>query len=153
MYGFAYDSFGRQTATFLGSTDTLSVRTLSENTYSGKNLVCQTYNNDNYVTFSYDTLDRIGEKGYDGAVAAKYSYDVNGNLSAVRDFTAGVKNAYTYDMAGRLVESYEKSSSTGKTNVATAWKYTNKNTLASISSRIQSIAYDPYNQPYSTYYI
>lgn len=97
-YAFTYDAFGRRTGVKIGS------RLLSATEYSGTLVSKQTYGSGNYITYSYDNLDRITEKKYnnDSTTAAGYMYGANGLLSMFTDRLKNTNTRYTYDLADRV---------------------------------------------------
>ena len=98
-YAFTYDAFGRRTGVKTGS------RLLSATEYSGTLVSKQTYGNGNYITYSYDNLDRITEKKYNNdstTAAAGYMYGANGLLSMFTDRLKNTNTRYTYDLADRV---------------------------------------------------
>ncbi len=97
-YAFTYDAFGRRTGVKIGS------RLLSATEYSGTLVSKQTYGSGNYITYSYDNLDRITEKKYnnDSTAAAGYMYGANGLLSMFTDRLKNTNTRYTYDLADRV---------------------------------------------------
>lgn len=105
VYDFTYDDFGNTTRTRVGNgTD---FYTLSSNSYdSYGRLSRMTYGNGQYVDYSYDSLDRITEKKYNGNSSRKatYKYNSKGQLSLFTDFFANEITKYTYDLSGRLVK-------------------------------------------------
>ena len=104
QYAFAYDVFGRTTSTKVGNGT--SWRTLSSLTYNSAGLMSkQTYGNGDYIDFTYDSLDRITEKKYNGSSTrrATYAYGADGSLARTTDFSTGTTTKYVYDLADRLV--------------------------------------------------
>ncbi len=97
-YAFTYDALGRRTGVKIGS------RLLSATEYSGTLVSKQTYSSGNYITYSYDNLDRITEKKYnnDSTAAAGYMYGANGLLSMFTDRLKNTNTRYTYDLANRV---------------------------------------------------
>lgn len=111
QYAFQYDAFGRTTNTKVGNgTDW---RTLSSLEYNSKGLLGkQTYGNGDYIDFTYDNLDRITEKKYNGDAnnRAVYRYGNDGSLAQTIDFSTGTRTKFTYDLADRLVSQKEYNS-------------------------------------------
>lgn len=104
QYAFAYDVFGRTTSTKVGNGT--SWRTLSSLSYNSAGLMSkQTYGNGDYIDFTYDSLDRITEKKYNGSSTrrATYAYGADGSLARSTDFSTGTTTKYVYDLADRLV--------------------------------------------------
>lgn len=103
-YQFLYDSFGRTTETKVGNgTNYLTLSTLKYN-IAGL-LMQQIYGNGDYITFEYDTLDRLIGKSYNGSSTDKveYFYGADGNISKTIDYSTNTRTKYVYDLAGRLV--------------------------------------------------
>ncbi len=103
-YQFTYDSFGRTTYTKVGNG--LAYRNLSQLVYNGNGLLAkQEYGNGDYITFSYDNLDRLIGKSYNGSSTDKveYFYGADGNISKTIDYSTNTRTKYVYDLAGRLV--------------------------------------------------
>ena len=103
-YQFTYDSFGRTTYTKVGNG--LAYRNLSQLVYNGNGLLTrQNYGNGDYITFSYDTLDRLIGKSYNGSSTdrVEYFYGADGNISKTIDYSTNTRTKYVYDLAGRLV--------------------------------------------------
>ncbi|MBR6675959.1 MAG: peptidoglycan DD-metalloendopeptidase family protein [Clostridia bacterium] len=104
-YTFEYDAFGRRTAVKAGKGT--SFATLATYSYDGQLLTKQTYGDANsniYVTFEYDSLDRIVKKIYNGDSTKyiQYLYDPCGNLCGVFDRIIGQRTVYEYDLASRI---------------------------------------------------
>ena len=96
--------FGRTTSTKVGNGT--SWRTLSSLSYNSAGLMSkQTYGNGDYIDFTYDSLDRITEKKYNGSSTrrATYAYGADGSLARSTDFSTGTTTKYVYDLADRLV--------------------------------------------------
>ena len=107
-YAFEYDAFGRTTNTKVGNGT--NWRTLSSLEYNNKGLLGkQTYGNGDYIDFTYDNLDRITEKKYNGSSTnrAVYRYGNDGSLAQTIDFSTGTRTKFTYDLADRLVSQKE----------------------------------------------
>ena len=103
-YQFVYDSFGRTTYTKVGNG--LAYRNLSQLVYNDNGLLSrQNYGNGDYITFSYDNLDRLIGKSYNGSSTdrVEYFYGADGNISKTIDYSTNTRTKYVYDLAGRLV--------------------------------------------------
>ena len=103
-YQFTYDSFGRTTYTKVGNG--LAYRNLSQLVYNNNGLLTrQNYGNGDYITFEYDTLDRLIGKSYNGSSTdrVEYFYGADGNISKTIDYSTNTRTKYVYDLAGRLV--------------------------------------------------
>lgn len=103
-YQFTYDAFGRTTYTKVGNG--LAYRNLSQLIYNGNGLLSrQNYGNGDYITFSYDDLDRLIGKSYNNSSTDKveYFYGADGNISKTIDYSTNTRTKYVYDLAGRLV--------------------------------------------------
>ena len=98
-YGFTYDVYGRRTSVKIGD------RVLSSTEYNGNLVSKQTYGNGNYIDFTYDNLDRITSKVYNGdsGKSAEYLYGSTGLISNLIDRFKNTQTRYTYDLANRLV--------------------------------------------------
>lgn len=104
QYAFQYDAFGRTTSTKVGNGT--AWRTLSSLEYNNKGLLGkQTYGNHDYIDFTYDSLDRVTEKKYNGSNTScvQYAYDSEGRTSAIKDIENSRYTRFTYDLAGRVV--------------------------------------------------
>ena len=107
---FAYDVFGRTTSTKVGNGT--SFRTLSSMTYNNAGLLArQTYGNGDYIDFTYDSLDRITRKQYNGSSTNRmeYLYGSDGSVAQTIDYAANTHTKFVYDLAGRLVSQREYS--------------------------------------------
>ena len=103
-YKFLYDSFGRTTATQVGNGTTY--HNLSTLTYNTEGLLSkQTYGNGDFISFTYDNLDRLIGKSYNNSSTnkAEYYYGADGNISLSVDYSTNTKTKYVYDLSGRLV--------------------------------------------------
>ena len=103
-YQFVYDEFGRTTYTKVGNG--LAYRNLSQLIYNGNGLLeKQEYGNGDFITFSYDNLDRLIGKSYNNSSTDKveYFYGADGNISKTIDYSTNTRTKYVYDLAGRLV--------------------------------------------------
>lgn len=108
QYQFEYDGFGRTTANKVGNGTTW--RTLSTMEYNSQNLLAkQVYGNGNYVTFSYDALDRITETKYndDSGKRVTYSYGSDGSVAQITDYYTNTNTRFVYDLADRVVSQRE----------------------------------------------
>ncbi len=104
QYRFAYDRFGRTTGTLVGNGSVY--RYLSQLVYNSNGLLSkQTYGNGDYISFEYDSLDRLIGKSYNGSSTDKveYFYGADGNISKTIDYSTNTRTKYVYDLAGRLV--------------------------------------------------
>ncbi len=108
QYSFVYDKYGRTAANKVGNgTNWLTLSTLE---YNNAGLMSkQTYGNGDYVDFSYDSLDRITEKRYNGNSSQRiaYSYGNNGSVSQITDYYANTSTRFVYDLADRVVSQRE----------------------------------------------
>ena len=124
QYRFEYDGFGRTTATRVGNGT--GWNTLSTLEYNSQNLLSkQVYGNGNYITFSYDPLDRITEKKYNGDNSKRvvYSYGSDGSVGQITDYYTNTNMRFVYDLADRVVAQREYTG-TGKSG-GTLRSYTN----------------------------
>ena len=108
-YKFTYDNFGRTLKKEVGNgTDH---KTLSTMTYDNtKNLLLsQAYGNGDFISYSYDNLDRLTEIKYNNDDSKKktYIYGTDGNVSSVLDSSSYTRTKYVYDLSGRLAETKE----------------------------------------------
>ena len=132
-YKFNYDKFGRTVSTTVGN-ETNSV-ILSALEYDQKGLMTkQTYGNNDYISFAYDSLDRLAEKSYNdrnnNCVAKKqYLYGNDGNISVTVDFASNSYTRYNYDLSGRTASVREYSGTDVSSNIPilyTEYKYADK---------------------------
>ena len=132
-YEFNYDKFGRTVSTSVGN-GTNSV-ILSALEYDQKGLMTkQTYGNNDYISFAYDSLDRLLEKSYNDRnnnfVAKKqYLYGNDGNISVTVDFASNSYTRYNYDLSGRTASIREYSGTDVSSNIPisyTEYKYADK---------------------------
>ena len=133
QYKFNYDKFGRTVSTSVGN-ETNSV-ILSALEYDQKGLMTkQTYGNNDYISFAYDSLDRLSEKSYNdrnnNIVAKKqYLYGNDGNISVTVDFASNSYTRYNYDLSGRTASIREYSGTDVSSNIPisyTEYKYADK---------------------------
>ena len=107
-YKFLYDSFGRTIGTQVGNGT--NYRNLSTLQYNSAGLLSkQIYGNDDFISFTYDNLDRLTEKSYNNSNTDKvqYHYGTDGRLSQIIDFSTNSRMKYVYDLAGRVVSTRE----------------------------------------------
>ena len=94
----------------------------------------QTYGNNDYISFAYDSLDRLAEKSYNdrnnNCVAKKqYLYGNDGNISVTVDFASNSYTRYNYDLSGRTASIREYSGTDVSSNIPisyTEYKYADK---------------------------
>ncbi len=94
----------------------------------------QTYGNNDYISFAYDSLDRLAEKSYNdrnnNCVAKKqYLYGNDGNISVTVDFASNSYTRYNYDLSGRTASVREYSGTDVSSNIPisyTEYKYADK---------------------------
>ena len=129
-YSFTYDAFGRTTANKVGNgTDW---KTLSSMQYNSAGLMSkQTYGNGNYYDFTYDSLDRITQKRYNGDNSKRvtYLYGNNGNVAQITDYYTNTNTRFVYDLADRIVSQREYTgtkTSGGTLRSSTDYTYANK---------------------------
>jgi len=98
-YNFGYDSLGNNTTVAVGN------QNLVTNTYEPRTSLLQqsTYGNGQVVSNSYDNLDRVTAKNFNGNTRYTYQYDGSGNLGYEQDLVNGVNYRYVYDVSDRLV--------------------------------------------------
>ncbi len=108
---------------------------LSALEYDQKGLMTkQTYGNNDYISFAYDSLDRLSEKSYNdrnnNIVAKKqYLYGNDGNISVTVDFASNSYTRYNYDLSGRTASIREYSGTDVSSNIPisyTEYKYADK---------------------------
>ena len=98
-YNFTYDTYGRRTATKVGS------QNLATYSYNSKNLLgSTTYGNGTVHSLTYDDSDRVIGEAYDGTTAYTYSYNTEGYLGKTVDIGLGVTTYYDYDLVGRVTD-------------------------------------------------
>ena len=94
----------------------------------------QNYGNNDYISFAYDSLDRLAEKSYNdrnnNCVAKKqYLYGNDGNISVTVDFASNSYTRYNYDLSGRTASIREYSGTDVSSNIPisyTEYKYADK---------------------------
>lgn len=132
-YAFNYDKFGRTVSTTVGNEKNSVI--LSALEYDQKGLMTkQTYGNNDYISFAYDSLDRLAEKSYNdrnnNCVAKKqYLYGNDGNISVTVDFASNSYTRYNYDLSGRTASVREYSGTDVSSNIPisyTEYKYADK---------------------------
>ena len=87
-----------------------SYNTLSSVEYNASGLVSrQNYGNGDYIGYTYDNLDRLTEKVYNGNSInkAKYLYSSDGSIAQTIDYSANTRTKFVYDLAGRIVSERE----------------------------------------------
>lgn len=122
-YNFTYDEFGRTTSTRVNNNKPLSTLTYN---LAGL-LLKQVYGNGDYISFDYDNLDRLIGKSYNDSETDRieYFYGADGNVSNVIDYSTGTDTRYVYDLAGRLVEINDYSTTWSNfTNAKSSIEYT-----------------------------
>ncbi|MBR4881415.1 MAG: RICIN domain-containing protein, partial [Clostridia bacterium] len=116
VYEFEYDGYGRKTETKVGKkpetanpeqyTPITEYYTLAEYIYTDNLLIQQKYGTGetNYIDFTYDNLDRLVKKTYNGdnSKYVEYFYDPNGNQYKVKDGIWGKVTTFDYDLSGRI---------------------------------------------------
>lgn len=75
--------------------------------YGTNNLLSrQKYGNEQYVDFTYDNLDRVIKKAYNGnSLGTLYSYNTAGQLIRIKDTLNSLYTKYSYDRFGRVLRS------------------------------------------------
>lgn len=99
-YNFGYDPFGNNTSISVGNQNIIN-NIFDSNT--GR-ILESTYGNGNKVSYSYDIVDRITSRKYNGVEKFKYEYDSYGNIALLQDIEGGVKYRYTYDLSNRPIK-------------------------------------------------
>lgn len=79
-------------------------RTLITNTYAANNgnLTRSDYGNGDYVSYTYDNLDRVVGKAYYGTNVGRWNYNANGQVGLFEDLESNREYYYYYDDIGRL---------------------------------------------------
>lgn len=104
-----------------------------------------TYGNGVYTNYSYDNLDRVTLKQYNGSSTQKfeYSYNSSGLLGVFKNYVMNSSTRYIYDMAGRVVEYRQTSGMNGNNStliLGAKYTYENKtDRLTNISYEIPSL--------------
>ena len=120
------------------------------------NLTQKTDENGTTIRYTYDALNQLTDiDSGEEQSSAKYSYDDMGNLVYVEDVTG--KSTYTYDLAGRLIQSVDGSgqrvgySYDGFGNLSmimypdgsvVRYEYDDNNRLSNVSSETGKVTYD-----------
>lgn len=96
-YSFTYDNFGNRTNVEVGN------QTLITNNYAANNgnLDSVIYGNGQTISYSYDRFNRITTQTKKQGTY-KYMYGAQSNLAFI-EAPEGIKEYYTYDLSGRLV--------------------------------------------------
>ena len=101
VYNFTYNAFNNLLTAKVGT------QLLSKNNYAPNNgnLTSTQYGNLDAVNYTYDSVDRMTKKVYNGA---EYSwvYDARGNVAKFSDEVEDKTYTYTYDLSNRLIQSY-----------------------------------------------
>ena len=99
-YNLYYNEFDQLLSVAVGTT------TLSENTYDDVgNLTDQDYGNGDWVSYTYDYLNRVKSESWSGGKDVEYFYSSEGYLSKKVDNDTGEELNYTYDSLNRLIGS------------------------------------------------
>ena len=99
-YNLYYNEFDQLLSVAVGTT------TLSENTYDDVgNLTDQDYGNGDWVSYTYDHLNRVKSESWSGGKDVEYFYSSEGYLSKKVDNDTGEELNYTYDSLNRLIAS------------------------------------------------
>ena len=85
----------------------------------------------NYYDFTYDSLDRITQKRYNGDNSKRvtYLYGNNGNVAQITDYYTNTNTRFVYDLADRIVSQREYTgtkTSGGTLRSSTDYTYANK---------------------------
>ena len=94
----------------------------------------QTYGNKDYISFAYDSLDRLTEKSYNkengnSVAKKKYLYGNDGNISLTVDYATNSYTRYNYDLSGRTasVREYSGTDISSNTPISyTEYRYADK---------------------------
>lgn len=111
-YKFAYDAFNRTKSISVG--EGAGTQNLINNTYDDISglLTNSQYGNGNSIGYSYDNLDRVTDKKYNGVSKVNYSYNNDNDIYKKVDQLTSTTTNYTYDLTKRIISS---SSSNGHT--------------------------------------
>ncbi|MBQ3526987.1 MAG: DNRLRE domain-containing protein [Clostridia bacterium] len=139
FYKFHYDDYARKTKTEVGNNS--SFYTLAEYIYTDNLLTKQKYGTSgtNYIDFTYDNLDRLVKKTYNGdnSKYVQYFYDPNGNQYKVKDGIWGKVTTFDYDLAGRINAASVFDTATMKLRALESIRYNDgKGTVESITHRM-----------------
>jgi RHS repeat-associated protein len=94
---YAYDARGRMTSA-VSPQGTIAL------TYDTSDRLTRIdYPGGRWLQFSYDAGGRRSQMVDQDGFTVKYTYDVAGRLTALRDATDAIINSYTYDAAGRVI--------------------------------------------------
>ncbi|MBE6563267.1 MAG: DNRLRE domain-containing protein [Ruminococcaceae bacterium] len=103
VYNFTYDSFFRNTATTIGTSETPI--TLITNTYDNRGRLTRSiYGNNTKVENFYDSLDRLSYVEINDVKRYEYLYDGVGRTTETRDLILGKSVKYDYDLLDRLTK-------------------------------------------------
>jgi RHS repeat-associated protein len=130
-YNFGYDSLGNNTTVAVGN------QNLITNNYEPRTslLLQSTYGNGEVVSNSYDDLDRVSSKSYNGNTEDTYEYDGDGNLGYKQDLVNGVNYTYTYDNADRLVKNADSNGN------STTYQYDLNENISSVIENVNNKGY------------
>ena len=99
-YNLYYNEFDQLLSVAVGTT------VLSENTYDDVgNLTDQDYGNGDWVSYTYDHLNRVKSESWSGGKDVEYFYSSEGYLSKKVDNDTSEELNYTYDSLNRLIGS------------------------------------------------
>ena len=139
-YNFTYDTYGRRTATKVGS------QNLATYSYNSKNLLgSTTYGNGTVHSLTYDDSDRVISEAYNGTTAYTYSYNTEGYLGKTVDIGLGVTTYYDYDLVGRVTD---VDSSNG---VSSDFSYNEYNSIAGYSVKKNGTLISETEYTYNSY--
>ena len=123
-YNLYYNEFDQLLSVAVGTT------TLSENTYDDVgNLTDQDYGNGDWVSYTYDHLNRVKSESWSGGKDVEYFYSSEGYLSKKVDNDTGEELNYTYDSLNRLIGSSQLDAS-GNVVQRTEHQYDDSNRLS-----------------------
>ena len=119
-----------------------SSRTLSSNTYNSWNQLSRsTYGNGQYVSYTYDDLDRVKTKQHSGITGSfSYTYDQQGNLARVKDTVNNTLTGFFYDLAGRLSEIRQTDANETQERINLEYTYDEYNRLKAYAFTIPGVS-------------
>ena len=119
----------------------IGTRTLVSYTYTGSqnhNLLKQSYDNGDYVSYTYDAYRRPTKQTWEDGATVSYVYGTDGALGRMTDSATGRTTKYYYDFQGLLKQQEETGS--GYSNKV-RWTYSAVNNLTSQVQELNGTAY------------
>ncbi len=116
-YEITYDDFGRISQVSVNTTEIMNYSYRADNGYGMIQISKQTYSNEDYILFSYDSEERVSEihffdSGNTNIVTYAYQYDQKGALAVYSESRSGIlasREYYAYDLYGRLSQITDES--------------------------------------------